>query len=127
MKQNRLLQIVYALCFGGLILHLRTAFWESSDPGSKYSVGLLIWSMLPYLIIIGVRKITHGALCAAVVVFLLDLSIHLEAFVWPSSSTAALGLLFMPLWNLILIIPLSFLAVYMIEKRIKKRKANTDS
>jgi hypothetical protein len=118
-------KIAYALCFGGLILHLKTAFWESSEPTDSSSIKLLAWSLIPYLVIIGFRKASYGALCAAIVVFLFDLFMHLEVFVWPSSSTAALGLLFMPLWNLVLFIPLSFLAGYFIENKIKKNETAT--
>ena len=121
MNTDRTRQIVYALCLGGLILHLKTAFWESSEPFDSFSLKLLLLSLTPYVIIILFRKASYGALCAAIVVFLFDLFMHLEAFVWPSSSTAALGLLFMPIWNLVFFLPLSFLAGYFIEERIKKR------
>lgn len=128
MSLSGIQKATYVLIFGGLILHLKTAFWKSSDPFSSFSIGLLVWSLFPYVaIIIASRKALYGGLCAGVVVFLFDLFMHLEVFVWPSSSTAALGLLFMPLWNLVLFIPLSFLAGYFIEKRLKKKNERTGS
>jgi hypothetical protein len=128
MKITRIQKIVHVLVLCGLILHLKTAFWKSSDPWSGFSIGLLIWSLFPYLaIVIASRKASYGALCAVIVVFLFDLFMHLKVFVWPSSSTASLGLLFMPLWNMVLFIPLSFLAGYFIEKRLKKKDEITVS
>ena len=124
MNRTRIHQIVYILCVGGLILHLRTAFLGSSEAVDS-SIKLLAWSLLPYLIIIVFRKASYGALCSAVVVFLFDLYMHLEVFVWPHSSTSAIGLLFMPMWNLVLVVPLSFLAGYFIEARIKKKNKQT--
>lgn len=122
MNGDRKRQIVYALCLGGLMLHLKTAFWESSEPFESFSLKLLIGSLIPYVVIILFRKASFGALFAATAVFLFDLSMHLEAFVWPSSSTAAIGLLFMPLCNILFIVPLSFLAGYFFEERIRKKK-----
>lgn len=128
MRLSGIQKATYVLIFGGLILHLKTAFWKSSDPFSSFSIGLLGWSLFPYVaIIIASRKASYGGLCAAIVVFLFDLFMHLEVFVWPSSSTATLGVLFMPLWNLVLFIPLSFLAGYFIEKRLKKKNELTGS
>ena len=121
MNSDRKRQIVYSLCLGGLILHLKTEFWESAEPFDIFSLKLLLLSLAPYVIIILFRKASYGALCAAIVVFLFDLFMHLEVFVWPSSSTAALGLLFMPIWNLFFFVPLSFLAGYFIGERIKKK------
>lgn len=63
----------------------------------------------------------YGSLCAAVLVFAIDVWMHLEIFVFPSSSTAALGLLFMPLWNLVLVIPVSYLVGSLISKKIAKQ------
>ena len=128
MRLSGIQKATYVLIIGGLILHLKTAFWKSSDPFSSFSIGLLVWSLFPYVaIIFASRKAFYGGLCAAIVVFLFDLFMHLEVFVWPSSSTATLGVLFMPLWNLVLFIPLSFLAGYFIEKRLKKKNELTGS
>ena len=121
MNRNFIQNIIYTLCIGGLILHLKTAFLESSEPTSSFSFILLGWSLIPYLLIIVLRKASYGALCASVSVFLFDLFIHLEVFVWPGSSTAALGLLFAPLWNLVISLPLSFLAGHFIEKKLKMK------
>ena len=121
MNPIRMRQIVYFLIFLGTALHLKAEFWESSDPGSLFSIGVLLWSLVPYLVIFIFRKFTYGSLCAATLVLAFDLWMHLEAFVFPSSSTAALGLLFMPLWNLVIIIPVAYLVGSMLSKRLAKR------
>lgn len=122
MKTSRVHIGVHALVLCGVVLHLKTAFWESSDPWSGFSIGLLLWSLLPYLVVeLAGRKSSWGALCAVVAVFLSDLYVHLGVFVWPDSSTAPLGLVAMPLWNLVLLVPVSFLAGYFIEKRFNRK------
>ena len=40
-----------------------------------------------------------------------------SAFIHPTSSTAALGLLFMPLWNLLFFAPVGALLGWLISKR----------
>ncbi len=114
---TRIRQIIYVLILCGLILHLKTAFWECTDPGGRLSIRVLILSMIPYIIIFAFRKASYGALCAATIVFLFDLRIHLQIFVWSSgSATAAIGLGFWPILNIVLVIPLSFLVGYFIKK-----------
>ena len=122
MDKIRINHIVYLLCLGGLFLHLKTTLWELSGSINSFSIKLLLGSLIPYVIIIIFRKQSYGALCAATVVFLFDFFLHLEAFVWPSSSTAALGLLFMPFINVTIFIPLSFLIGYLIKKDRQKGK-----
>lgn len=122
MKTSRAHIGVHVLVLCGVVLHLKTAFWESADPGSGFTIGLLLWSLLPYLVVeLAGRKSSWGALCAAVVVFLSDLYVHLGVFVWPGSSTAPLGLVAMPLWNLVLLVPVPLLVGYVIEKRNRKK------
>lgn len=122
MNPIRIRQVIYFLIFLGTALHLKAEFLESSDPGPLFSIGVLIWSLVPYFVIFIFRKFLYGPLCAAVLVFAFDLWMHLEAFVFPSSSTSALGLLFMPLWNLVLVIPVAYLVGLLISKKIAKRK-----
>jgi hypothetical protein len=121
MKPARTRQAIYLLIFLGTGLHLKAELWGSSDPGSLFSIGVLVWSLVPYFVIFILRKFSYGSLCAATLVFAFDLWMHLEAFVFPSSSTSALGLLFMPLWNLVLVIPVAYLVGSMISKRLAKR------
>jgi apolipoprotein N-acyltransferase len=128
MKLSGIQKATYTLIIGGVILHLRTAFWIFSNPFDSFSIGLLVWSLFPYIaIIFASRKASYGGLCAAIVVFLFDLFMYLVIFVWLRSSSAVMGLLFMPLGHVVLFIPLSFLAGYFIEKRLKKKNELTGS
>ncbi len=92
----------------GLLLHLYTALIRSSQVDG-FTIGLLIWSWMPYLLIwlIAVRRNRHvRALFPIVFVLTFDLFVHASVFHFAKSSTASLGLLWAPLWNLILIVPL---------------------
>lgn len=119
-NRSRVRIIIYILISAGGILHTKTAFIESSEVDLT-SIYLLIWSVVPYVLIFIFRKPLYGSLCAAIIVFAFDLWVHLEVFVFPKSSTAAIDLLIVPLWNLILIIPLSYFIGSLIGKRIEKK------
>ena len=116
MQEQSVFRIIYLLCIGGLLLHLKTALIESSGPVDSFTLGLFSISIFPYLMILFLRKKYYGSLCAAIGVFVIDLFFHLDAFVFPSSSTAALGLLFIPFFNTLVVIPLSFLFSYFVKK-----------
>ena len=120
-NRSRIRIIIYILIIAGVVIHSKTAFVESSEVDLT-SIYLLIWSVIPYILIFIFRKSLYGSLCAAIIVFIFDLWVHLQVFVFPKSSTAAIDLLIVPLWNLILVIPLSYLIGLMIEKGIEKKK-----
>jgi hypothetical protein len=125
MTKHKLQKIIFILLLAGFVIHFKEVFWEISESAKPTITSLLLelaWGTLPYLVIFALRNKTfYGALFAATVVFCFDLMMHLEVFYFPSSSTAALGLLFMPFWNLVLFTPLSFLAGNFIETRLKKK------
>lgn len=98
-----------ALCAAGMALHAYTAvFKASADAGAiAFLVGLWIWSCAPYgacaLLVRWRRPVWGGGAAAASLAA--DLFMHYSVFIAPKGSTAALGLLFMPLWNLLIIGP----------------------
>jgi len=49
----------------------------------------------------------------------MDILIHVEVFISPPGSTAAVGLVFMPLWNSVLVIPIGCSVGWVIEKYYK--------
>jgi membrane protein implicated in regulation of membrane protease activity len=61
------------------------------------------------------------ALAGAVVALLFDLLAHYEVFVHPTSSTAALALLFAPLWNTLVFSPIAILLTWQILRRRAQR------
>jgi hypothetical protein len=97
-----------AACVLGVALHAYTALFKAEGGFSTFLVGLFVWSCLPYAIAALVA--TRGrqpamALGAALGALAGDLFMHYSVFVAPKGSTAPLGLLFMPLWNLLLLAP----------------------
>lgn len=108
MLRNDLRRMALTACALGVALHLYTALFEVEGGPSAFVVGLLVWSCLPYVIaaVLGTRgKLPAIALGAALGALAGDLLMHYSVFVAPQGSTAALGLLFMPLWNLLLLAP----------------------
>ena len=97
-----------AACGLGVGLHAYTALFKAEGGFSAFLVGLVVWSCLPYAIAALVA--TRGrrpaiALGAALCALVGDVFMHYSVCVAPKGSTAALGLLFMPLWNLLLLAP----------------------
>jgi len=97
----------------GLGLHAYIAFFMSAGGPDSFGIGLLQWSIVPYLVAGAIALISRNALMgivAAGLVLLVDAWTFYEVFIHPKGSTAALALLWMPLWNLVLVVPLGALA-----------------
>ena len=94
--------------FGGVALHLYEALFASTPGANGFLLGLLAWSLSPFLIglllwRVGVsHALASGYSWASLVG---ALYVHYTVFIRPTGSTAALGLLFMPLWNLLVLGP----------------------
>jgi len=112
--------LIYVLVVFGFLLHAETAFIESPGAASM-SLVLLIWSFIPYALILLFRKFLYGSLCAAVTVFLFDFFLHLKVFSDPETSASAMKLMGMPLWNTILILPISYIIGAVIKKAVVKK------
>lgn len=108
MAGSLLPRLTAAVALSGLALHAYIALFESSG-NDVWSVVFLAWGGLPYLICLVIaclgRRALHG-LFAALACLGLDAVNYYQVFVDPQSSTAALGLLFVPLLNLVVSIPL---------------------
>ncbi|MBA2961940.1 MULTISPECIES: hypothetical protein [Ramlibacter] len=113
-QATRLAKVTLGLCALGVLLHAYTAVFKSnggtpSAGGTLFLLGLLLWSCLPYALWAAVAVVRHQpglAVGGAVATLAFDFYMHYSVFVAPSGSTAALGLLFAPLWNLLLFGPL---------------------
>ncbi|MDI9237769.1 hypothetical protein QLQ15_02445 [Lysobacter sp. LF1] len=108
----------------GIGLHLHIAS-KAEGGWSAFTFGLLAWSTLPYvlcLVLASVGRRPLHAVVAALCCLGLDIVTYRSVFVSPSSSTAALGLLFSPLANLLVMAPLGFLATALI---VRLRRAKT--
>ena len=85
-------------------LHAYEQLAKSSVP----SPGFFLWAMVPYAVCFLVLIRSRSGIPAALGVtaaFALDLLAHYDVFVNPTSSTAALALVAVPLWSALLIAP----------------------
>jgi hypothetical protein len=93
----------------GVGLHVYIAFFKSAGGPDSFGVGLLGWSIVPYLVAAGLALISRNLLIGIVpmaLVLFVDAWTYYEVFIQPKGSTAALALLWMPLWNLVLVVPI---------------------
>jgi hypothetical protein len=108
----------------GMLLHTYTGFFKTSGGIDLLSLKIIGLSWLPYLVclmlVVAIRN-PLIPLCGAMLPLILDLMMYDSVFIHPTSSTAAIGLLFMPLWNLVLFMPVGLLAGFLIA-RFKKQK-----
>ena len=108
-------------------LHLLILF--SGQGGiSAFGLGLFVWALLPYipcLLILINKKPPIISICGALPPLVLDFMAYRSVFISPQSSTAALILLWMPLWNMIGFMPAGVIVgiiIYVVTKRVLKKK-----
>jgi len=97
--------MAYTLLLFGVTLHTYTNFFAIESP----SLGWWLWPLTPYLagaIMLFLFKRPHATAGALLIPAILDAGNYYSVFIHPTSSTAALGMLFVPLWNLLLFVPL---------------------
>ncbi len=119
----------------GVLLSLGTAAYGLVAGGFHLAdifdfAGFALWARTPH-VIYGVatslrirndRPIIKnpGSIIGAGILMLgLDIYGYMEVFVFPSSSTSALLLLFLPFWLIVLIMPIGFLGGWLVELLIR--------
>lgn len=113
---------IYVILFLGACLHIFTTFVNSSGGITGFSLGVMLWSIVPYIIcLIILRSVGTPikVLGSSLIILIMDAWMYEEVFISPSSSTAALGLLIMPFWNMVLFIPIGCLLGWFAEKYFK--------
>lgn len=115
------------LCAAGVALHLYTAFFKA-DGGNGvavFLVGLVLWSCAPYAIaaVLACRRLTPWGLGAAAACLAADVFMHCSVFVAPKGSTAAIGLLVMPFWNLVAFGPAGALVFWLVHRVFRRQRA----
>jgi len=99
-----------------VLLHAYEQVANSTPP----SIGWFLWSMLPYgvclLFLLRSRSGVPGATGAGVAL-VWDAITHYEVFVHPTSSTAALALIFVPLWSALLFSPIAMLIAWLVVRK----------
>lgn len=110
----------------GAALHVYTMAFKAEGGFSLFAAGLFAWSVAPYALaaLLGWRAI-HPAIAAAYAAGALagDAWMHHAVFIQPRGSTAALGLLFMPLWNLLLLGPAAALLAWLLLRLLTSRRS----
>ena len=109
---------VVGIAVAAAALHAYEHIYKSAgDP----SVGFLLWAMIPYFLCLSLSAfpqtkapvVAGGALALA-----FDLWGHYSVFIDPKGSTAALVLLFIPLWSTIIVVSLAtFIAWFVFQRR----------
>jgi len=120
------------VCLLGVLLHVYTVLFKSDGgaldfAGVIFLIGLLLWSCLPYVIWASVavwRNQPKPAVGAAIGMLVFDCYTYYCVFIAPTGSTAAVGLLFAPRWNLLVIGPLSAVVSWPLLHFATKRRQN---
>ena len=121
-------KIALALCVAGVALHVYTVAFKAQGGASAFLFGLLLLSCAPYAIAAILARRRGKALLglgAAAACLAADLCMHHAVFFAPKSSTAALGLLFMPIWNLLAVGPAGALLFWLGHRFVGMRRDTT--
>jgi hypothetical protein len=97
-------------------LHAYEQLSKSSDP----SAGWFLWAMVPYAVCAFVILISRSGIPGAIgvsIALAFDLIAHYDVFVNPKGSTAALALIFVPLWSALVFAPVAMLLAWLTIRR----------
>lgn len=109
----------------GVALHAYTMAFKADGGSSLFIAALFAWSAAPYALAVALGgRVVRPAIAAAYAAAALvgDALMHHAVFIQPKGSTAALGLLFMPLWNLLLIGPAAALLAWLLLRLLANRR-----
>jgi hypothetical protein len=109
--------IALVLMLYGLVLHTFT--WAVKS--THFSVGFWLLSLSPYIVAaclyFWARK-PHAAAGALILPALFDAGNYYSVFVDPQGSTAALGMLFVPLLNIAILVPIGAAVGWWVGRRV---------
>jgi hypothetical protein len=113
---------------GGL-LHLYAVTFKSEGEfnaeAAAFLTVLFLWSLAPYatwLSVALIKKQPAPAVGACLATLAADLYWHYSVFIAPQASTAALGLLVAPFWNLVLVGPLGAAVSWPVVSFVSRRR-----
>jgi hypothetical protein len=116
--------LVAAAAAVGISLQAYVCFFNADGPLSTFSIGLFVWSAVPYLACLAISKLVgpdygfYGVLAC----LLGDGLTYYSVFVNPTSSTAAIGLLFSPMVNLVFFLPIGMFVGHL-NKRLGEKSS----
>jgi len=102
------------VCVAALALHVYIGLFDWTL--SAFSLAIIAWSIVPYVVCVVVSRATGREAFGIVPAFL---ALVLDAYTFivvrfaSHSSTAALAYLWIPLWNLVLVLPLGVASVFL--------------
>jgi hypothetical protein len=108
------------------LLHVGSLFVAADGPVNGFLVGLLAASALPYLLCLAVLKWARNvgaALGGLLAIALFDAWMYWSVFIAPRGSTAAVGLVFAPLWKTFILLPIGAFSGRIIEAWLARRAA----
>lgn len=110
----------FLIILSGIGLHTYTLLSTFSPEHPVFSIGLMLVSIFPYAICLTLTLLKPGffwvSIAGALAALVIDSLTYHSVFISPQSSTAALGLLFAPLWNIFLFMPIGMVLGYGIER-----------
>jgi len=109
-------QLTLAVASLGLALHA----YEQAALSTAFSLGWLLWALAPYAVCLVVLFSSSSgipALCGVLVALGFDLIAHYDVFIHPIGSTAALSLVFVPLWDVLILCPVVMLVAALLVRR----------
>lgn len=112
--------VATALIVFGTVLHTYTWLVHASS----FSIPFWLWSMSPYLVAGALLWLFHqpqAATGAVVIPPIFDAANFYSVFVAPESSTAGLGMIFVPMWNLLVFVPVGGGIGWWIGRRLRQR------
>jgi hypothetical protein len=113
----------------GILLNAWVFLFRSDSSGSD--LGLFFWTSVPYLLPILAAFAPFGAwppLVGGTTCLLVSALNYDAVFIHPQHSTAALGILFIPLWLSVVIGPIAMGIAWLVERfrKARTRKAPED-
>ena len=104
----------------GIGLHL---YEHAALSDNGFSPAFFLWAAMPYglcLTALALRRQPLSIGFAATVALAADVVAHYSVFFHPTSSTAPLILLFMPLYNTLLWMPAALLLAHLVRRRLAR-------
>ena len=94
--------------------------YENLFRSSGTSYGWLAWALLPYALVLALacfKGTRQASIAGGVVALLLDGLVHYDVFVNPQGSTAALAVIWIPIWSTLIFVPVTTLLARLIIRR----------
>jgi hypothetical protein len=115
--------VAMALFATAIALHAYESFYLADSPAP----GFFAWSLLPYLVCLAFYRPSKSlapVIVGASVALAVDALVHYDVFIHPTRSTAALALLFVPLWSAFVFVPVSAFIAWLVVRRPNAAREN---